>query len=74
MHFSFFRFVLLMYILKLIRGKFKLYTSDNVLCSKLNPMGPAKTTKSPTDDCFIEGGQLKILDRDTSKNLARTDQ
>lgn len=70
-HFSFFAFVLVMYILKLIRGKFKLYTSNNVLCSKLNPKWLAKITENPTDDCFRWGGQVKNLDTESkqSKNL-----
>lgn len=49
--FSVFPFVRVMYILKLIRGKCQLYTSNNILCSKLNPKGRAKDTKSPTEDC-----------------------
>lgn len=49
--FSVFTFVRVMYILKLIRGKCQLYTSINILCSKLNPKGQAKATKSPREDC-----------------------
>lgn len=49
--FSVFTFVRVMYVLKLIRGKCQLYTSDNILCSKPNPKGLAKATKSPAEAC-----------------------